>query len=318
MDPGERFTLIQNIYATLSSPDWGPWEMVDTALSEFGARSIHLEDPARRTLERLRTLSDESLVALNVYLHPEDADPTASAGGSGAGPWEPDHFRLFVSHTSAHKQLAGDLREAALRVDIDAFVAHTAIEPTTQWAEEIERALRTGDALVALLTPDLIESRWCDQEIGVCYALGTLIVPVRIGLDPYGFIGRFQAATFDPSREHIFALRDRLFDVLASHPQTRARMVDPVIGRLVRSGSFDGTRAAWPAVQALPQEAWTDERVARVRKAARENGQVREAGLKEGDQWSQAPVRLEQHLESLGIPPEEEGPATPAADDIPF
>jgi hypothetical protein len=156
MQPGERLTLIQNIYATLSSSDGPSWEMVETTLSEFGAEWVATEDPMRRTLERLRSLSDESLITLNAYLHPDAADMSASIEqtSEGKGPWEPDHFRLFVSHTSAHKKIAGDLRSGMLQLTVDCFVAHTTIEPTREWQEEIERALRTCHALVALLTPD--------------------------------------------------------------------------------------------------------------------------------------------------------------------
>jgi hypothetical protein len=148
----------------------------------------------------------------------------------------------------------------------------------------------------------------------VCYGLGTLVVPVRLGLDPYGFIGRFQAASFDPDRESVFEL-------LAVHPQTRAAMVDPVIGRFAGSWSWDNTRAAWPAVRALPREAWTAARLARVRTAGRDNVDVREAGINEGPlrdgMWPRAPEVVERHLQSLGIPPEESS-ADGSDDDIPF
>jgi hypothetical protein len=314
MRPGERLTLIQKIYATLSAEDWGSWDMVDTALSEFGAEWVATEDPMRRTLERLRTLSDDNLTALNAHLHPDDADLTTGTSVAGAGPWEANHFRLFLSHTSAHKKIAGDLHNAMRMVGIDCFVAHTTIEPTREWVDEIERALRTCDALVALITPDFIESRWCDQEVGVCYGLGTLIVPVRAGLDPYGFIGKFQAATFDPEREQVWILRDRLFDLLAAHPETRARMVDPVIQRFVGSWSWDNTRAAWPSVKQLPRVAWTDERVRRAREGAKDNIEVREASINDGG-WERAPALIERHLRSLGL---EAGESPASDDDIPF
>jgi TIR domain len=289
--------------------------MVDTALSEFGAESVFIEDPMRRTLGRLRTLSDDNLIALSAYLHPESADVSASLEETSdrEGPWKPDHFRLFISHTSAHKELAGGLHAAMLGFRTDCFVAHTTIEPTREWEEEIERALRTCHALVALITPDFSGSRWCDQEIGVCYGIGTLVVPVRIGLDPYGFIGKFQALNFAPDREHVVTLRDRLFQLLAPHSQTQSPMVDPVIERFAGSWSWDNTRAAWPFVRALPREAWTDKRLARVREAAENNVEVREAVVMEGG-WRPAPEVLERHLQNLGIPPEQ----SPPDDEIPF
>jgi len=105
MNPGERLSLIQSIYAKLLEPGW-EWQMVDAAFSEFGAPEINVADPASRTLRRIRSLTDENLSALGAYLNPDSADPSAAVRSSEEGPWQPDHFRLFVSHTYAHKDLA--------------------------------------------------------------------------------------------------------------------------------------------------------------------------------------------------------------------
>jgi hypothetical protein len=231
MDPGERFTLIRSIYATLTTNDWD-WNLVDAALSEFGAEGNITGDLHKATLERLRTLSDESLVPLNSHVHPDETDPGTVQEHPGEGPWAPDAFRLFVSHTSEHQVLAGRVRDVLGPWRVECFVAHTTIEPTAEWIDVIERALRTCDALVAFITEDFSASRWCDQEVGVAYGLGKLVVPVRMGADPYGFVGRYQAAAFNPEREYPFDLATRLFDLLADHTRTKSRMIDPVIERV--------------------------------------------------------------------------------------
>lgn len=41
------------------------------------------------------------------------------------------------------------------------------------------------DALIAILTPDFPESKWCDQEFGFSYGRKKLAIPIRIGIDPY-------------------------------------------------------------------------------------------------------------------------------------
>jgi TIR domain len=71
---------------------------------------------------------------------------------------------------------------------VDAFVAHDTIEPTRPWQDVIESALATCHALAALVTTDFKESNWCDQEVGFAVGRGILIISVRIGHDPYGFI----------------------------------------------------------------------------------------------------------------------------------
>ncbi len=76
---------------------------------------------------------------------------------------------------------------------VDTFVAHDDIEPTREWQDAIEAALRTCDALCALMTSDFIESKWCDQEVGFAIARRKLVVAVKLGTDPYGFIAKYQA-----------------------------------------------------------------------------------------------------------------------------
>jgi hypothetical protein len=318
MDPGERFTLIRSIYATLTTSDWD-WRLVDAVLSEFGAEEFDYSDFHRLILERVRSLSDDRLIALNSHVHPDESDAGVGQDHRGEGPWADDTFRLFISHTHAHQALAGNVRDTLGQWRVECFVAHTTIDPTEEWIDVIERALRTCDALVALMTEDFSASRWCDQEVGVAYGLAKLVVPVRMPAVPYGFIGRYQALGFNREREYPYHLATRLFELLADHARTRSRMIDPVVDRFAKSGSFDGTRAAWPALKALPREAWPEERVARVRAAARDNSQVLHANIDDGSggQWPGAPDLLERHLRALGIE-DDTGAGEEEDDGIPF
>jgi len=127
--------------------------------------------------------------------------------------WRKGMFRLFISHLAGHRKWAGELQEALLPYGISSFVAHNDIEPTTEWQNQIETALSTCDALVALLHEKFHESKWTDQEVGFAMGRGVPVYSVHFGEAPYGFIGRFQAfngvktdptqplrATFRPQR----------------------------------------------------------------------------------------------------------------------
>jgi hypothetical protein len=50
------------------------------------------------------------------------------------------------------------------------------------------------DGFVALLTTEFHDSDWTDQEVGYALARRVPIISVRMGRDPYGFLGKFQAA----------------------------------------------------------------------------------------------------------------------------
>lgn len=106
--------------------------------------------------------------------------------------WSSDKLRVFLSHKSEFKTETAQLKEQLEFYGISCFVAHDDIEPTKAWQDEIERALFSMDLLVALLTEDFQKSNWTDQEIGVAIGRGIPVISVRLGSDPYGFIGKYQ------------------------------------------------------------------------------------------------------------------------------
>ena len=147
--------------------------------------------------------------------------------------WITGHFRLFLSHLSSFKIKTAQLQKALRGYGISAFVAHEDIEPTKEWQNEIEKALFSMDALAAILTPGFKESNWTDQEVGVAIGRDVLIVSIRKGLDPYGFIAKFQA--MQGEGKTIGEVADYLFQVLANHPKTKSRMADALVEQILVS-----------------------------------------------------------------------------------
>ena len=106
---------------------------------------------------------------------------------------DPKPFRLFISHISKDKLIATRLRDALKSYNVAAFVAHEDIEPTLPWQEEIERGLRTMDAMVAVHTPGFSLSNWTQQEVGYALGRGVPVISFKYGEDPTGFIQKHQA-----------------------------------------------------------------------------------------------------------------------------
>lgn len=102
-------------------------------------------------------------------------------------------FRLFISHISKDKLIATRLKECLVPYEIAGFVAHEDIHPTLAWQDEIERALQTMDALIAVHTRGFSASIWTQQEIGYALGRGTKVISFKMGEDPTGFIGKHQA-----------------------------------------------------------------------------------------------------------------------------
>jgi len=101
-------------------------------------------------------------------------------------------FRVFFSHKSEVKKETAALKDRLRLFGISCFVAHEDIHPTKAWQDEIEHALASMDGFVALMTENFHDSDWTDQEVGFAVARGVPIIAVRLGKDPYGFIGKFQ------------------------------------------------------------------------------------------------------------------------------
>jgi hypothetical protein len=149
--------------------------------------------------------------------------------------WAVNHFRLFVSHLSTFKREAGLLQGILRRYGISAFVAHVDIEPTKEWQDEIEAALNSMDALVAILMPGFHESNWTDQEVGFAIGRGALVIPVMRGLTPYGLMGKFQG--LNSHGKNVGQVAREVFDVIAESPKTRARMLSCLVETTLQSGS---------------------------------------------------------------------------------
>ena len=107
--------------------------------------------------------------------------------------WGEGAVRIFISHLAKYRALATEIQVGLTDFGIASFVAHEDIEPTTEWQSEIELALFSMNMLVALWTEGFSESEWTDQEVGIAMGRKVPIVDVALGVDPYGFRGKYQA-----------------------------------------------------------------------------------------------------------------------------
>ena len=189
--------------------------------------------------------------------------------------WKDSHFRLFLSHISAHKEFAAILQAALVRWKIDAFVAHNDIQPTAQWVQEIEGALATMDALAAILSPGFDDSNWTDHEIGWALGRGLLVLPLRHGLDPYGLFGKYQAYTIVGKQPDGVAMD--IVSLLINHPLTSSRMASTMVFVLENSGSYADAKLNMNKVEEIPHLKLSPDLLARIENAINTNGQVKDA-----------------------------------------
>jgi hypothetical protein len=156
--------------------------------------------------------------------------------------WGHQHVRVFLSHKATVKIETAQLKKALLRCGIAAFVAHEDIEPTEEWQREIERALFSMDALVALLSPDFHDSNWTDQEVGVAIGRGVPLIAVRLGRDPYGLMGKGQGLG-GCSWADTSSIAIKTFHLLKKRLADKTRLFECALAAYAQSESF--ADSAW-------------------------------------------------------------------------
>jgi predicted nucleic acid-binding Zn-ribbon protein len=185
--------------------------------------------------------------------------------------WTPGYFRLFLSHISDHKMGAIQLQKIMGNYAISVFVAHADIEPTKEWQDEIELALSSMDALAALLTPGFKESKWCDQEVGVAIGRKVPVLPIRAGINPYGFIGKYQGIA--ANKKKMETLCNEVFNVLLKKDITKGKMTNALVSKLCNAQSYAESKET-VALLGNSTENITSAMVDKLTEATKNNSQV--------------------------------------------
>ena len=316
---GEVLELIENAHARFDEINYDNWNGGTTTW----ALRLEVPVPLFAAVEpRLKRVEEEVLSKLSYLdrLHPNDPvgevtvtpiNPGASALGQRMAPsevevrrlWPEGRFRLFLSHLAKHKVEVSKFKDELALYGISAFVAHEAIQPSLEWQREIELALRSMHGLLALITPDFHASFWTDQEIGWAFGRGVLVVPVRLGADPYGFAGKVQGIS--GNLEQPKALAKAVFETLLANPQTHGDVRRAFSKEFCESGSFNQSIQLRDYIPSVAD--FTDEEKTAMRDACESNGQLTSAYK----------VR-ETVYKAFGKPQKKPANAPQGTDDVPF
>lgn len=263
----QRITMMGEISKRLGDEGY---PLIDATLKVFGIKIQDNWNGAREdyVLSMLDGTPEPKLIELAQHVGFDF--PTHAVNQIDPPFWQPGAFRVFISHLSAHRAFTGELKTALLEYGISCFVAHDDIEPTLEWQTQIETALATCDALVALLHSDFHKSNWTDQEIGFAMGRALPIYSIRFGQDPYGFIGRFQA--FSGNNKNPAQLARELFDVYRKNKQTQSAMANVLIKLFETSSTFANAKKHVGYLEEL--EIWDSSFSTRIQTAVENNGQI--------------------------------------------
>lgn len=266
MHPSERIKHIKAIASALSNEEWA---LLDLTLKQFGLPWTDQWGGVTKegyVIEMISNANDGPLLELAKHLG------VASQLETTAEPtfWTSSSARVFLSHLASMKVATTELREELSKFGITAFVAHVDIEPTKEWQVEIESALATMDGLIALLALGFKESNWCDQEVGVAIGRRLPIVSVRLGLDPYGFIGKYQAVQ-GIGKDHKVLARE-LYEIFMLNPSIGPKITSALVKMLSESFSFDESKRLITLIEKSTY--LTTKHVASMQESVEKNGQV--------------------------------------------
>jgi AbiJ N-terminal domain 3/TIR domain len=222
----------------INDPRFSPLQLSNDDFAKFVNAALDRETRPREELEKLaeairpvvahagaHVVRREEFGIFEGYIvsdQPEDESHGATASPPPANWLNAQRFRLFISHIAIHKDKAIRLKSCLARYGIDGFVAHEDIEPTLEWQSEIEKALRTMDAFVAIHTVGFAKSIWTQQEVGYAVGRGVKIISLQMGEDPTGFISKHQALRRGHRKaEEVAAEID---GILAKDPRTRDKL----------------------------------------------------------------------------------------------
>ena len=284
LTPSDRIHLIKEIGHRLGTAEWA---LIDLTLRQFDLPWDNTWGGNNRSAYIMRMIEegdDDVLLALGRHLGYEFGTARPQIEPSF---WIQGYFRLFVSHLAEHRKFADEIQNELIGFGVSSFVAHNDIEPTREWQDEIEVALATCDGMLVLLHPKFRQSEWTDQEIGYAMGRQLLIVAARLGADPHGFIGRFQA--IEGNGKTVAALAVELFDILCQHRQTRKRISEAVVECFKLSDSYRCAKENMDLLEKLNY--WDSSLSFQARSALKSNSQINDA-------W-EVPGRLNQFIERM-------------------
>ncbi len=163
-------------------------------LGEFSLGPLEGYNESPTFEDLIGALSDADLMEMYSIVTGVEMSEIENAVETSADPgnWKAGYVRLFISHSAHHKVVIGEVADELAVIGIHGFVAHETMAYSKPWQAQIEQALKSMHAFVAVVHPGFQESAWCQQEVG--WALGRRVPKyvIRMGVDLAGFIGHDQ------------------------------------------------------------------------------------------------------------------------------
>lgn len=146
-------------------------------------------------------------------------------------------LRIFISYSSKDNELGGKFKLCLDGYGFETFLAHEDMEVGNHFEKKIIQELEGCDIFLPLLTVNFRDSDWTSQEAGIAYELGKKVLPIKLDIDPYGFIRGIHALKIN--RKEAVVACDQIIDILKSDKEYVEGLKDTLIRGFVNAWSFD-------------------------------------------------------------------------------
>lgn len=144
--------------------------------------------------------------------------------------------RVFLSYSVRDKKIASVIKIHLESFKLVVFLAHEDISPSIEWQNTILKELKTCDIFIPILTTNFSDSEWTDQESGIALASDRIIVPLKIDINPYGFVAKYQALKINQDNYRLSCLE--IIRTIYEHRKYRGAIRNCVIRAFAESYSF--------------------------------------------------------------------------------
>jgi formylglycine-generating enzyme required for sulfatase activity len=212
------------------------------AMQFLDASEAHREaaEAARRVQElHLRELEQRARTA------EERVARLGADSSSEKGPSIPSEAAVFISYSAVDHQLAGEIKSRLTVLGFDQvffdFDKNSGISAGEAWEKRLYEEISSCHAMLLVITPNWLASKWCFAELAQARALGKVIVPVICEpVDELFVLPEIQGSDLIYWNS---AGRDRIAQQLRS-----------ITEELARGFTFDPDRAPYPGIRAFEPE----------------------------------------------------------------
>lgn len=180
------------------------------------------------------------------------------------------NIKIFVSYSNLDRVKAGEIKSFFENMGLFIFLAHEDITPSSEWEKRILQELNDCDVFLPLVSKNFKASLWTGQETGIALAKKKIILPVKIDVDPFGFISKYHACVL--KSDNIKDLFDEIIDTFEEQ-KIRNKLIVSLIMGFCKSVSFSDANLKTTYLKKF-QASLSNEQITQLGTSLVVNGQI--------------------------------------------